>query len=248
MILHGFKNYEIAKAIPCTPRAVRRARSTHARYGTTTVPLKRTGPDPKISPTMQVALCHRLANESDMDRYEMIDFISEKFEEEVSVTSITRALDKHKMTFKYRLKTLGCRSYHLVFIDEPGFNKPCVSRRKGWAPKGITPVQKARFQRGARLQLLAAYTQKGVKLSCFSYGSVDKPIFEYFIEQLLRHCGKWPELETVLIMDNVSFHNSDRIRQMCEDAGVKSDFLALYTLRANPIEEFFGEVKTHVKS
>jgi transposase len=35
---------------------------------------------------------------------------------------------------------------------------------------------------------------------------------------------------------------------MCEDAGVKSDFLAPYTPRINPIEEFFGEVKTHVKS
>jgi hypothetical protein len=108
--------------------------------------------------TVQVALCHRLANESDMDRCEMVYFISEKFEEEVSVTSITRALDKHKMTFKvmrrvaeqqmselrhfyqYRLKTLGCRSYHLVFIDESGFNKLCVFGRKGWAPKGITPA------------------------------------------------------------------------------------------------------------
>jgi hypothetical protein len=52
----------------------------------------------------------------------------------------------------------------------------------------------------------------------------------------------------VLIMDNVSFHYSDTIRQMCEDAGVKLDFLAPYTPRTNPIEEFFGEVKAHVKS
>ncbi len=89
-------------------------------------------------------------------------------------------------------------------------------QRKGWAPKGITPVQKAKFQRGLRLQLLAAYTQKGVKLSRFLYGSVDKPIFEDFIEQLLRHCGRWPEPETVLIMDNAAFYYSDRIQQMCD--------------------------------
>jgi hypothetical protein len=99
----------------------------------------------------------------------MVDFISEHFKEEISVTSITRALDKHKMTVKvmrrvaeqqkpellhfyqYRLKKLGCRSYHLVFINESGFNKPCVFGRKGWAPNGITPVQKARFQSRARL-------------------------------------------------------------------------------------------------
>jgi transposase len=35
---------------------------------------------------------------------------------------------------------------------------------------------------------------------------------------------------------------------MCEIAGVEFDFLAPYTPRTNPIEEFFGEVKTRVKS
>ncbi len=35
---------------------------------------------------------------------------------------------------------------------------------------------------------------------------------------------------------------------MCEDAGVKVDFLAPYTPRTNLVEEFFGETKTHVKS
>jgi hypothetical protein len=35
---------------------------------------------------------------------------------------------------------------------------------------------------------------------------------------------------------------------MCEGAGVKVDFLALYTPRSNPIEEFFGEVKTQITS
>src|SRR6185312_7343371 len=98
--------------------------------------------------------------------------------------------------YQYRLKMLGCRSYHLVFIDESGIDKPCVFRRKGWAPKGTTPVQKARFQREGRVQILAAYTQRGVKLSRFFSGTTDKTTFEDFIDQLLYHCGKWPEPET----------------------------------------------------
>jgi transposase InsO family protein len=77
---------------------------------------------------------------------------------------------------------------------------------------------------------------------------MDKPLFEDFIEQLLCHCGKWPEPETVLVMDNVGFHYSDRVRQMCADAGVKLEFTAPYTPRTDPIEEFFGEVKTYMKS
>jgi len=100
MILRGFSNNEIAKAIPYTPCAVRRARSTYTRYGTTRKPLKRTGPNPKITPTIQIALCHQLATESDIDRHNIVDFISKMFEEDVSVTTITRALDKHNMTLK----------------------------------------------------------------------------------------------------------------------------------------------------
>jgi hypothetical protein len=77
---------------------------------------------------------------------------------------------------------------------------------------------------------------------------MDRPLFEDFIEQLLCHCGRWPDPETVLIMDNVGFHYSDRVRQMAADAGVKLDFTPPYTPRTDPIEEFFGEVKTQVKS
>lgn len=106
------------------------------------MPSKRTGPDPKVTPSMRMALCHRLAIEPDMNRSEMVDLISKEFEEDVSVTAVSRALDKHNMTFKvmrhvaeqqrpdlwhfyqYRLKTLGCRSHHLVFIDETGYDEP----------------------------------------------------------------------------------------------------------------------------
>lgn len=201
-----------------------------------------------------------------MSQREMADFISKEFSEEVSVTTITRTLNQRKISYKvmrriaqqqmpdlqhfyyYRLKLLRCRSYHMVFIDESGINRPGMFQHKGWAPKGITPVQKARFERGTRVQFIAAYTQKGVKLSRFFTGSMDKPLFEDFIEQLLCHCGKWPEPETVLIMDNVAFHHSDKVRQMCVDAGVKLDFTPPYTPRTDPIEEFFGEVKTFVKS
>jgi transposase len=49
-------------------------------------------------------------------------------------------------------------------------------------------------------------------------------------------------------MDNVGFHYSDRVRQVCADAGVKIDFTPPYTPRTDLIEEFAGEVKTCVKS
>ena len=70
---------------------------------------------------------------------------------------------------------------------------------------------------------------------------------EDFIEQLLHHCGKWPEPKSVLVMDNASFHRSAKIEQLCIAAGVKLLYLPPYSLDLNPIEEFFAELKTFIK-
>lgn len=56
-------------------------------------------------------------------------------------------------------------------------------------------------------------------------GSTDARMLEDFIEQLFHHCGRWPEPKSVLIMDNVSFHHTERIRELCSNAGVKLLYL-----------------------
>lgn len=54
------------------------------------------------------------------------------------------------------------------------------------------------------------------------------------------------EPKSVLIMDNASFHLSDRIEGMCAEAGVKSVYLPPYSPDLNPIEEFFFELKAFI--
>lgn len=75
------------------------------------------------------------------------------------------------------------------------------------------------------------------------HGSTNASIFEDFIEELLQHCGKWPEPKSVLVMDNASFHHSERIEQMCSQAEVKLLYLPPYTPDLNPIEELFSELR-----
>ena len=77
-------------------------------------------------------------------------------------------------------------------------------------------------------------------------GSTDAAFFELFIGQLLQHCGRWPEPKSVLVMDNASFHHSDRIKILCAEAGVKLLYLPPYSPGFNPIEEFFAELKAHI--
>jgi len=64
-------------------------------------------------------------------------------------------------------------------------------------------------------------------------------IDEDFIEQLLHHCKPYPEPHSVHVMDNTSFHHSERIREMCRDAGVILFYLPPYSPDLNPIEKFF---------
>ena len=135
----------------------------------------------------------------------------------------------------------------MVFIDETGVDRSIGTRSKGWAPRGRRPRQVKRFHRGRRVQILPAYAQDGVVHFQAYTGSTDTQMFEDFIEQLLPYCGKWPSPKSVLIMDNASFHHSERLQQMCDSAGAVLLYLPPYSPDLNPIEEFFGELKTYIR-
>jgi len=64
---------------------------------------------------------------------------------------------------------------------------------------------------------------------------------------LLPKCGKYPAKHSVLVMDNTSFHHSEKIHQLCADAGVILVYLPPYFSDYNLIEEFFAELKAFVK-
>lgn len=65
------------------------------------------------------------------------------------------------------------------------------------------------FSAGQRYQILPAYCQDSILMSRVFQGSTDTSMFEDFIEQLLHHCGRWPEPKSVLIVDNASFHHTE---------------------------------------
>jgi transposase len=48
-------------------------------------------------------------------------------------------------------------------------------------------------------------------------------------------------------MGNASFHLSDRIKEMCSDAGVKLIYLPPYSPDLNPIEEIFSNLKPFIR-
>lgn len=208
------------------------------------------------------ALCDHLFEKPGLYLDEMVLFIWDEFRILATTSSIRRALivtGWSKKSIHQRAKEQNAElrelylhnisefeSYHLVYVDESGCDKRIGFRRSGWSPLGVAPVQVSQFHRDERYQILPAYAQDGIVLSRVFRGSTDAGVFEDFLDQLLRHCGKWPEPKSVLVMDNASFHHSERIAQMCADAGVKLIYLPPYSPDLNPIEGFFSELKSFI--
>ena len=91
------------------------------------------------------------------------------------------------------------------------------------------------------------YAQDSVILARVFRDSIDNIVFKDFIEELLPLCGTWPEPKSVLVMDNMSFHYSKRIEQICDKVEVKLVYLLPYSPKLNPIEEFLTELKAFIR-
>jgi transposase len=254
---------QIANAAECSERSVTTIRSNLQVFGCVRAPILSVGRRRSITTPMMDALCDHLLEKPGLYLDEMAVFLWDEFGVLVTASTISRALTSIGWSKKvarqiakerntdlrdfYLHNLSSFRSYHLVFVDESGCDKRVGFRRTGWAPLGVTPAQVSQFHRGQRYQILPAYAQDGVVFSRVFQGSTDASLFENFIAQLLEHCGRWPDPKSVLVIDNASFHYSERIEQMCTDAGVKLVYLPPYSPDLNPIEEFFAELKSSIK-
>jgi transposase len=254
---------QMAEAAGCSERTITRLRSSLRLFGSMKAPSNKGGRPRSLPPNMVQALCDHLLEKPHLYLDEMAIYLWDEFQTQVTTCAIRRALQyagwsKKKARQKARERNPDLRdeyfhlisdfsSNQLIFVDESGCDKRIGSRRTGWSPLGITPVQVTKFHRDQRHHILPAYAQDGIVLSRVFQGSTDGFLFEDFLEELLRHCGRWPEPKSVLVMDNASFHHSERIDRMCSESGVQLVYLPPYSPDLNPIEEFFSELKAFIR-
>jgi transposase len=265
MIFSGvsFTNSEIAKAAGCSIRCIQAIRSNFQHFGSLKAPRNGGGRRASVTPLMLDALCEHLLEKPGLYRSEMVIFLWDEFDVLVSTYSVGRALNSRNWTKKtirrvangrnpdlrdlYLHNLEEFRSYHLIYVDESGYNQRVGFRRTGWSPTSTTRIQVTRFQRENRYQILPAYAQDGIIYARVFQGSIDSTVFEDYIKELLPLYGRWPEPKSVLIIDNASFHYIERIEQMCYEAGVKLVYLPPYSPDLNPIEEFFAKLKAFIR-
>jgi transposase len=75
-------------------------------------------------------------------------------------------------------------------------------------------------------------------------GATNREVFETYVEQILA-----PTLRSaqVVVMDNLTAHKGERIRELIEHRGCELLYLPPYSPEFNPIEEAFSKIKALVR-
>jgi transposase len=120
-----------------------------------------------------------------------------------------------------------------------------MTRLRGRAPRGERLVDKVPHGHWKTTTLIAALGISGMRCSTVVDGAVNGDVFEAFVEQVLV-----PELRRgdVVVMDNLSSHKRERVRQLIEATGARLVFLPPYSPDLNPIEQIFAKVKQLLRS
>ena len=88
--------------------------------------------------------------------------------------------------------------------------------------------------------MLSSMTVEGMGPSLAVEGATDREVFEAYVEKMLA-----PSLqaEQIVVMDNLSAHKGERVRDLVEERGAELLYLPPYSPDLNPIEEAFAKIK-----
>lgn len=133
--------------------------------------------------------------------------------------------------------------HRLVFIDETAV-KTNLTRLRGRAAVGERLYGAAPFGKWGTQTFIAGLTHDALIAPWVIQGAINGPAFETYIETQLA-----PALApgTVVILDNLSVHKSQRAAQALRQRGCWFLFLPPYSPDLNPIEMAFAKLKAHLR-
>jgi transposase len=127
----------------------------------------------------------------------------------------------------------------LVFVDEMGTNTS-LSVLRAWSRRGQRAYCSVPRNRGPNTTLLSSMTMEGMGPSLTVEGTTTAAVFEAYVERVLS-----PMLRPgqIVVMDNLTAHKGERIKELIEDRGCELIYLPPYSPDFNPIEEAFAKIK-----
>jgi transposase len=122
--------------------------------------------------------------------------------------------------------------------------KTNLTRLRGRAPVGERLYGTAPFGKWGTQTFIAGLTQDALIAPWVIKGAMNGPAFDTYIETQLA-----PALDpgTVVILDNLSTHKSQRAAEALRKRGCWFLFLPAYSPDLNPIEMAFSKLKAHLR-
>ncbi len=130
-----------------------------------------------------------------------------------------------------------------MFVDECG-SHIALTRLYARAPRGQRAQGSVPRNYGANMTLMASLSLQGMGQALVWEGSADAAAFESYIEQVLApslHSGQ------IVVMDNLSIHLGERVRQAIQARGCQLLFLPAYSPDFSPIEGAFSKLKAFLR-
>lgn len=127
----------------------------------------------------------------------------------------------------------------LLFLDETGITTT-MTRLYGRAPAGQRVHEATPQSHWKVVTLIGALRSSGIVAPMTVEAATDGEVFLAYVENFL--C---PVLrsEDVVVMDNLSAHKVDGIRQLIETRGARLLYLPPYSPDLNPIEKAWSKIK-----
>ncbi|MBD2491965.1 IS630 family transposase [Aulosira sp. FACHB-615] len=184
--------------------------------------------------------------------------MAEAWPEKISDRTIGKALRKlvipEKKTYGYRerdeekrrefqAKISQKERSQLVYVDESGIDNR-EDYGYGWNPRGERFYDVKSGRRNLRVSIMSALCQGKLVAPLTFEGSCNRLVFEKWLEEKLL-----PELKLgqTVILDNATFHKSQKIRELIESVGCELEYLPPYSPDLNDIEHYWFPIKNRVR-
>ncbi len=128
-------------------------------------------------------------------------------------------------------------------MDETGIDT-WLCREHGWSERGAPVVGEVCGRKYERVGVVAALLGDSVIEPCQYWQTMESCFFEAWFEERLL-----PALpaNSVVVMDNASFHRKPRLPGLAEKAGHRVLFLPPYSPELNPIENYWSWLKRQLR-
>jgi transposase len=137
----------------------------------------------------------------------------------------------------------GISTEKIAYVDETGIDV-CLYREHGRSERGKPIFGRISGQKFKRTGIVAAKMGKSIIEPLQYSGTMDGELFEIWFET--RLLPALPE-NTVIVMDNASFHRKSKLIGLAQSSGHRLIFLPPYSPEYNPIENFWAWLKCFLR-